>query len=96
MNHTSKIAAFLLVSQIIYAEESKISYAREILPILSENCFFCHGPDKEKQKADLRLDLRDAAIEAGAWDPEKPEKSDALIRIFSTDKEEIMPPSKKT
>ena len=92
MKYLLPIATLTLVTQNTFAEEDKISYAREILPILSENCFFCHGPDKEKQKADLRLDLRDAAIEAGAWNPEKPEKSDALIRIFSTDKEEMMPP----
>jgi hypothetical protein len=46
-----------------------ISYAREILPILSDKCFFCHGPDKDKQEADLRLDIREDAIEAFAWDP---------------------------
>jgi len=72
----------------------KISYAREILPILSDKCFFCHGPDKDKREADLRLDLRANAIEAFAWDPEKPSKSEALIRIFSTDPKEIMPPPK--
>ena len=70
----------------------KISYAREILPILSENCFFCHGPDKENQKADLRLDVRAAAIEAFAWDPENPPESEALIRIFSDDEDDVMPP----
>ncbi len=74
------------------AAEEKISYAREILPILSENCFFCHGPDKENQKADLRLDVREDAIKALAWDPEKPKNSEGLIRIFTTDKDEVMPP----
>jgi len=70
----------------------EISYAREILPILSNNCFFCHGPDKDKQEAGLRLDIRSEAIKAFAWDPEKPEKSEALIRIFSGDPDEVMPP----
>jgi hypothetical protein len=74
--------------------EEKISYAREILPILSDRCFSCHGPDKEKQEADLRLDLRADAIKAFAWDPENPEDSEALIRIFSTDRKEVMPPPK--
>jgi len=72
--------------------EGKISYAREILPILSENCFFCHGPDKGKQEADLRLDIRAEAIKGFAWNPTDPPKSEALIRIFSSDKTEIMPP----
>ncbi|QTN32224.1 DUF1549 domain-containing protein [Akkermansiaceae bacterium] len=70
----------------------KISYAREILPILSENCFHCHGPDKERREAKLRLDVREKAIGALAWDPAKPENSEALIRIFSDDEDEIMPP----
>lgn len=77
-----------------FAAEEKISYAREILPILSDKCFFCHGPDKEKQEADLRLDIREEAIKAFAWDPKNPAESEALIRIFSKDKKEVMPPPK--
>jgi hypothetical protein len=76
------------------AADQKISYAREVLPILSDKCFFCHGPDKDKREADLRLDVRADAIEAMAWDPENPPKSEALIRIFSTDRKEVMPPPK--
>lgn len=86
-----QIPVLLVLLPLAHAEE-KISYAREILPILSENCFYCHGPDKEHQKADLRLDIRDAALEAFAWDPENPPESEALIRIFSDDDDEIMPP----
>jgi hypothetical protein len=62
--------------------DEKISYAREILPILSENCLYCHGPDKEHRKEGLRLDVRADAIEVFAWDPENPPESEALIRIF--------------
>jgi hypothetical protein len=72
----------------------KISYAREILPILSDKCFFCHGPDQDKREADLRLDVRADAIEAFAWDPENPPESEALIRIFSSNRKEVMPPPK--
>ena len=67
-------------------------YAREILPILSDKCFYCHGPDKEHQEADLRLDVRADAIEAYAIDPEQPANSEVLIRIFSDDEDELMPP----
>ncbi len=74
------------------AAEEKVSFSREILPILSDKCFHCHGPDKNHQKADLRLDIRAEAIAAGAIDPKHPEKSEVLIRIFSDDEEEIMPP----
>ncbi len=94
---TLKSASFisgLLALALPAQAEEKISYAREILPILSDRCFFCHGPDKDKQEADLRLDIRADAIKAFAWDPENPEDSEALIRIFSTDRKEVMPPPK--
>jgi hypothetical protein len=84
------ILLFLSI-QPTFAAEGKISYAREILPILSDKCFYCHGPDKEKQEADLRLDIRADAIKAMAWDPKDPANSEALIRIFSKDPKEIMP-----
>jgi hypothetical protein len=87
----SYIVILISLSQPTMAE-GEISYAREILPILSENCFFCHGPDKENQKADLRLDIREDAVAALAFDPESPDNSEALIRIFSGDEDEIMPP----
>jgi hypothetical protein len=82
----------LVLSLSLAAAEEKVSYAREILPILSDKCFYCHGPDKKHQKADLRLDIRADAIAARAIDPGQPEKSEVLFRIFSTDEEEIMPP----
>jgi hypothetical protein len=81
----------LLAAQFSHAGE-KISYSREILPILSDKCFYCHGPDEKHREEDLRLDIRADAIKAFAWDPEFPEKSEALIRIFSADEDEVMPP----
>ncbi|MBM3873291.1 MAG: DUF1553 domain-containing protein [Verrucomicrobia bacterium] len=69
-----------------------LSFNRDIRPILSENCFHCHGPDKNHRKADLRLDDRDAAIEGFAWAPGSPETSEAIQRILSTDPDEQMPP----
>src|SRR5262245_32890294 len=44
------------------AAERKIDFNREIRPLLSENCFSCHGPDEQKRKAKLRLDIRDEAL----------------------------------
>ena len=41
---------------------AKVDFNRDIRPILSENCFACHGPDKDKRKAGLRLDLKDDAF----------------------------------
>ena len=91
MKTAPSILALLAIAPLCHAAEN-ISYAREILPILSENCFYCHGPDKKHRKEDLRLDVRADAIESFAWDPENPPESEALIRIFSDDKDELMPP----
>ncbi len=74
------------------AHKRPLSFNRDVRPILSENCFACHGPDKASRKAKLRLDLRDVALEKGAFEPGQPDISDAITRIFSTDPEEIMPP----
>ncbi len=71
-----------------------VSYARQVLPILSDNCFLCHGPDATTREADLRLDLRDAAIAAKAIVPGDPQRSKLVEHILSTDPEVVMPPPK--
>ena len=75
-----------------------VAYNRDIRPILVENCFSCHGADSGSRKADLRLDRRDDAVEAGAIVPGDPDSSPILDRICSDDPEEVMPPpaTKKT
>jgi hypothetical protein len=70
-----------------------IEYNRDIRPILSDACFRCHGPDSAARQADLRLDVRDAAIETGAIAPGKPEESELVRRILSEDPDELMPPA---
>src|SRR6187401_132672 len=70
----------------------KLEYNRDVRPILVENCFACHGADSASRKADLRLDKREAALEAEAIVPGKLDKSSAWERINSTDPEMIMPP----
>jgi cytochrome c553 len=76
------------------AAAGKLQFNRDIRPILSDKCFHCHGPDSKNQKADLRLDVRDAAIKDGHITPGKPDKSLVLERILSDDPEEVMPPPK--
>ncbi|MHC5541968.1 c-type cytochrome domain-containing protein, partial [Singulisphaera rosea] len=72
--------------------DQPIEYNRDIRPILSEACFQCHGPDSASRKANLRLDRREAAIEAGAIVAGNLEDSELVQRVVSNDPEEIMPP----
>jgi hypothetical protein len=72
--------------------DSPLDFNRQIRPILSENCFYCHGQDGNKREADLRLDDRQAAIDAGAIVPGDIGASAMLERIHSTDADVLMPP----
>lgn len=75
----------------------KIEYNRDVRPILSDNCFFCHGPDKNKREADLRLDDGSGFTGSGnhpaVVTPKSPDKSDLWKRIVATDPSEKMPPA---
>ncbi|MBK8039121.1 MAG: PSD1 domain-containing protein [Verrucomicrobiaceae bacterium] len=75
-----------------------LSFNRDIRPILSENCFACHGFDSKKREAELRLDTPEGAYTAkdGAF-PIKPgdlAKSEVWQRIITTDEDDLMPPPK--
>jgi hypothetical protein len=72
----------------------RIEYNRDVRPILSENCFACHGPDSASRKAGLRLDRRDEAIKSEALVPGKPDQSPLVERIFSANPKKLMPPAK--
>ncbi|MFM7109756.1 MAG: c-type cytochrome domain-containing protein [Planctomycetota bacterium] len=80
------------------AEAGRIQFNRDIRPILSDKCFFCHGPDKAQRKADLRLDTREGLLgrsgEPGTVVSEKPAESELFQRIISTDASKRMPPPK--
>ena len=71
-----------------------VRYNRDIRPILSDKCFFCHGPDEQKRESGLRLDTRDGALKKNAIVPGKPEKSELLKRITTKDANDHMPPAK--
>jgi hypothetical protein len=71
---------------------NEIDFSRDIRPILSENCFLCHGPDDSSREADLRLDLRDEAVAAGAISESQWQDSGLLERIKSNDPDAKMPP----
>ncbi len=74
-----------------------VEFNRDIRSILSDNCFFCHGPDKNKRKADLRLDTQEGLHgkdgEPGTVAPGKPTDSELFRRITSADPEQKMPPA---
>ncbi len=78
--------------------EEPIRFNRDIRPILSDNCFYCHGPDRNKRQADLRLDtetgLKGSDGEPGAIVPGDPDASHLMHRILSHDSQEKMPPPK--
>ena len=87
--------------QLRYAEEQmpdKIEFNRDIRPILSDTCFLCHGPDKARRKADLRLDV-EASAKAKIEDhyaivPGQPAQSELIRRITTSDADDRMPPAK--
>lgn len=77
--------------------ENVPDFNRDIRPILSHNCFACHGPDEHDRRGGLRLDDRDAALaelDSGtrAIVPRKPAESELVVRIRETDPDLVMPP----
>ena len=88
----SCMAMFLLVPHSQAAE--RIDFNRDIRPLLSDNCFACHGPDANHREADLRLDQRDSLldVERAIVISENPDESELLARIISDDPDVKMPP----
>ncbi len=98
------VAASILVSPGASAGEvspapAKVDFDHDIRPILSENCFLCHGPDEGRRKAKLRFDRKEEAFKSlkdggFAIVPGDPSKSQLIARVSSRDAEEVMPPVK--
>ena len=74
-----------LLSFSTLAGAAELSFNRDIRPILSDNCFYCHGPDKNNRKGDLRLDVREELIKLGP--------QTLIERIHTTDADDLMPPA---
>ena len=87
------LLAFISTSAALsWLQAAPVEFNRDIRPILSDRCYYCHGPDEETQEGDLRLDTREGALAFGAIVPGKPEKSELLYRITTHDEEDAMPP----
>ena len=84
----------LFVTSISFSKE--VDFNKQILPILSDNCFDCHGPDKHSRKAKLRLDTKEGLYSQIDFD--KVREGDLLAsplieRVVTTDEDDLMPPS---
>ena len=101
MTNTTLLRRFLLAfsftvlaaSGSLCLAQDKVNFARDIKPLLAENCFACHGTDAKTRAADLRLDQREAAIEHGAIEPGSADESALVDRLFEEDPDAIMPPA---
>ena len=96
-----KLCSFILLPVLLanssltgFAKE--ISFNRDVRPILSANCFSCHGPDKKARKAKLRLDTREGALfDLGGYralEPGKADDSELILRVETDDPDDRMPP----
>lgn len=91
------VSLHLTYSTLVVAD-SPLNFSRDIRPLLSDNCFQCHGPDEAKRQGGLRLDIRTAALapaESGrpAIKPKAADESQIVLRIFSDQHDLQMPPA---
>jgi hypothetical protein len=101
----SRLACLIAIGLVPWAsaflvradQHDQVDFNRDIQPILSQNCFPCHGPDAEKREADLRLDTRSGALEDrgdyAAIVPGDLTASEVVKRIENDDEDERMPPA---
>ncbi|MEM9381232.1 MAG: DUF1553 domain-containing protein [Planctomycetota bacterium] len=81
-----------LTSLLALVGGDPVEFGRDVLPVLSELCFDCHGPDAAARKADLRLDLRDDVLFVA--EPGAPDESELVARLVHDDPERRMPPAR--
>ena len=77
------------------ASAGPVQFNRDVLPILSEHCFKCHGPDERQRETKQRFDTREGverAVRKGFLVPGKPQESELIERLLSEDEDEVMPP----
>lgn len=88
------LSVWLCLSAWVVADEKiptpEISFADQVLPILSDACFACHGPDEESREAGLRLDVSDEAV--AVIEPGDSDASELVARLIESDPDLLMPP----
>jgi hypothetical protein len=94
MIRTPLLLALALAASAPARAAGTVDFQRDVLPILSENCFTCHGPDARARKGGLRLDTREGALRKKdpILVPGKSATSELIRRVASTDAAEVMPP----
>src|SRR3954470_5295785 len=101
---SSHATAFCTLLTLVFgltanADGPKPDFLRDVRPILADNCFRCHGADEQSREAGLRLDERESAVRGGdsgepAFVAGKPDSSELVRRITSSDESERMPRQK--
>ena len=93
-----RLIPILFAAALLQAADSRISFNRDIRPIMADTCFRCHGPDKSSRMANLRLDLREEALKPTRRGdvpivPGDPDKSLIIQRIFADNAARLRPPA---
>ena len=86
------LLALAAASPAAPAQPAPVDFGREVLPILSDACFACHGPDAKARKARLRLDDKDSPFDRGVIVPGRADASELVARLTDPDPERVMPP----
>ena len=101
MSKVVSINRIFVVSAIVFSApvvaEPAVDFNREVLPIIADKCFACHGPDANTREADLRLDLKDGLFGTSEMGqpivaPGDSEESELFFRITEAEGDEKMPP----
>ncbi|QDU18992.1 DUF1553 domain-containing protein [Urbifossiella limnaea] len=92
MRRSAALLLLLAIPTQGVAQPTPVDFGRDVLPILSDACFACHGPDPTARKSRLRLDDKDSPFARGVIVPGKAAESDLIARLTDPDPEHVMPP----
>src|SRR5262245_48625584 len=90
MNFRVLICLAVVAGPLCAADTPRVQFNRDVLPILAENCFKCHGPDEKARKVKLRLDTRAGAMSVVV--PGKSSESELVRRVHAPSDDGGMPP----